>query len=49
METVSFSGRRPFSSKLILLVEAIPFGENISCSENIAGNGSHSIQWKSFL
>ena len=34
----------PFSRKLILLVEAIPLGQNISCIENIASNGSHSIQ-----
>ena len=48
MEAVSFSGGHSFQSKLILLAEAIPFGENVSCSENIASNGSHSIRWKSF-
>ena len=39
----------PFSRKLILLVEAIPLGQNISCIENIACNGSHSIQQRSLL
>ena len=49
LEVVFIGGGRFFQSKRILLVKAIPFGENISCSENIACNGSHSIQWKSLL
>ena len=49
METVSFGGRRFFQLKQILLVKTIPFGENISCSKNIAYHGSHSIQWKPLL
>ena len=43
MEDVSFSGSRSFYSKLIISEQTIPFGEKISCSENVACNGSHSI------
>ena len=49
IKVVSFSGSRSIQSKLILLVEAIPFGEAISCSENITCDESRSFQLKLFL
>ena len=38
VKVVSIGGSRSFQSKLILLVEGISFGVNISCSENIVCN-----------
>ena len=49
MEAVLFNGSRFFQLKLILLVETIYFGENISCSQNIACSVRHSIEWKQLL
>ena len=48
-EAVSFSGKYSFKSKLILLVEAIPFDESISVVETLPVMEAISLSGKSLL